>query len=261
MTSVAAEFTPFIQHLAEKSGDLIRPYFGMSGLQVEHKSDASPVTQADKEAELLLRDLIRSRYPDHGIIGEEYGSENANAEFVWVLDPIDGTVSFVHGCPLFGTLIALVQQGQPVLGAIHQPILNQLCLGDGKQSTLNGERIMMREAKDLSNATLLATDIANIAKYQNLDGFENLRKQTRLFRTWGDCYGYLMLAAGRGDIMLDAIMNPWDILAVVPIIRGAGGVITTWSGGDAVTGDSCVAASPSLHAQVIKLLNVGAAHV
>lgn len=254
MTIAMQEFSRFMQVLSEKSGDLIRPYFGVRNLNVERKDDASPVTRADKEAELLLRDLIRKDYPAHGIIGEEYGSENADAEFVWVLDPIDGTISFVHGCPLFGTLIALMHQGQPILGAIHQPILRQLCMGDGTNTWLNGERVRMRDVSDLSQATLLATDIAGIAKYQNLDGFERLRKQTQLFRTWGDCYGYLMLAAGSADIMIDAIMNPWDILPLVPIIRGAGGVITTWSGGDPVSGTSCVAASERLHPQVMRLL-------
>lgn len=254
MTFDKHEFTGFMQVLAEKSGELIRPYFGMRELSVERKSDASPVTRADKEAELLLRDMIRKQYPNHGIIGEEYGRENADAEFVWVLDPIDGTVSFVHGCPLFGTLIALLHQRQPVLGAIHQPILKQLCIGDGEQTSLNGEAVKMRDVHDLSEATLLATDVAGIAQHQDLDGFERLRKQANLFRTWGDCYGYLMLAAGSADIMMDAIMKPWDILPLVPIIRGAGGVITTWSGGDPVRGNSCVAASKRLHPIVMKTL-------
>lgn len=249
------EFHGFIRELAEQSGELIRPYFGSRQLGVEQKADASPVTKADKEAELLIRDLIRKRYPGHGIIGEEFGSENPDAEFVWVLDPIDGTISFVHGCPLFGTLIALMHEGKPILGAIHQPILRQMCVGDNEQTTLNGEKLMIRNVSDLTQATLLATDIAHIAKYHDFDRFERLRKTTKLFRTWGDCYGYLLLASGNADIMLDAIMNPWDILALIPIVRGAGGEISGWSGGDPLAEKSCVAASKLLHGQVINLLN------
>ncbi|HWP60334.1 MAG TPA: histidinol-phosphatase [Candidatus Acidoferrales bacterium] len=249
------EFTRFIHTLAERSGEVIRPYFAKADLQVEIKQDRTLVTEADRAAEAALRALIRKTYPDHGILGEEFGQENAAAEFVWTLDPIDGTISFAAGCPLFGTLIGLLHGGRPILGAIYNPVLDQLCVGNNTETTLNGELVRVRETRLLSEATLLTTDLASIAQYQNKAGFDELLRQTRLFRTWGDCYGYLLVASGGADIMLDPIMSPWDIVPLVPVIQGAKGVITTWSGADACQGTSCVAANPTLHPEVLKILN------
>ncbi|HEY3304140.1 MAG TPA: histidinol-phosphatase [Candidatus Binatia bacterium] len=249
------EFTDFIRALAVKSGEVIKPYFAQATLAVETKEDKTIVTQADREAETLMRQMIRKAYPRHGILGEEFGPENESAEYVWTLDPIDGTISFAHGCPLFGTLIGLLQAGKPVLGAIHNPVLGQLCIGDNTQTKFNSRAVKLRDTRQLSEAMLLTTDVAGIAKYQNKDGFEKLLAQTHLFRTWGDCYGYLLVACGGADIMLDPIMNPWDIVPLIPVIQGAGGVITTWSGGDAAHGDSCVAANKTLHPRVLEILN------
>ncbi|HEU5077703.1 MAG TPA: histidinol-phosphatase [Opitutaceae bacterium] len=245
----------FIVELAEKSGDFIRPYFANHDLAVETKADASPVTVADRGAEELLRKLIAQRFPEHGVIGEEHGNHRADAEFVWVLDPIDGTKSFMSACPLFGTLIALMHRGQPILGAIHQPILRQLMIGDGRTTELNGQRVRIRESTTkLADATLLTSDTLNLGKYQNAAASDRLTRAVKLYRTWGDCYGYLLLASGWADIMIDPIMNPWDIAALVPIVRGAGGVITDWRGQDPVNADSIVAATPALHAEVIRVL-------
>jgi len=249
------EFTKFVHTLAEKSGEVIKPYFAEANLTVELKADQTLVTQADREAETVMRDLIRKAYPDHGILGEEFGSENTSAEFVWTLDPIDGTISFASGCPLFGTLIGLLQAGKPVLGAINNPILNQLCIGNNLETTLNGRVVKLRETHHLSEALLLTTNIASVAKYQKKDGFEKLLGQTHLFRTWGDCYGYLLVASGGADIMLDPIMHSWDIIPLIPIIQGAKGVITAWSGTEASHGNSCVAANKTLHPQVLEILN------
>ena len=249
------ELRAFVEKLAAASGEVIRPYFASADLDVELKGDRSPVTRADREAEAVMRKLIGRHYPHHGIVGEEFGTENDGAEFVWVLDPIDGTISFASGCPLFGTLIGLLHEGEPMLGAIHQPILKQLCVGDNASATLNGRTVRLRECQRLDEATLLATDLGNVARHQNFERFETLRGRTRLFRTWGDCFGYLLLASGGADVMLDPIMNPWDLLPLIPVIRGAGGVITTWTGGDAASGASCVAANETLHPQVIELLN------
>jgi myo-inositol-1(or 4)-monophosphatase len=250
-----APYRPFIVELAERSGDLIRRYFGSHEVAVESKEDASPVTIADREAERLLREMIQQRFPDHGVVGEEFGTVNGDAEFVWVLDPIDGTKSFMSAVPLFGTLIALLHRGQPVLGAIHQPILRQLMIGDGTTTTLNGSRVRVRGGRTLLDATLLTSDPLFLAKYQNGAACEQLARTVKLFRTWGDCYGYLLLADGWADIMIDPIMNPWDIAALIPIVRGAGGVITDWEGGDPVKAAAIVAATPELHAQVIAILN------
>ena len=249
------EFISFVHKLAAESAEVIKPYFAAFDLEVELKADETPVTAADRGAEEVMRHLIRKEFPDHGIIGEEFGNENEAAEFVWVLDPIDGTKSFTSGCPLFGTLICLLHEGQPVLGAINQPILEQLCIGDNNQTTLNGHPVRVRETDNLSEAILLTTDILSIGKYQNQAGFDNLLQGAKLFRTWGDCYGYLLLASGGADIMLDPIVNPWDVLPVVPVVRGAGGVITAWDGSDVVQGDSCVAATQNLHLHVLEILN------
>ncbi len=249
------ELIKFIRTLAERSGDVIKPYFANANLEVEVKKDLTLVTQADREAEAAMRDLIRKTYPSHGVIGEEFGSENESAEFVWTLDPIDGTISFARGCPLFGTLIGLLHAGRPILGAIHNPILNQLCIGNNTQTAVNGRVVQVHELDRLSEAMLLTTDIESIGKDQKKEGFENLLKQTKLFRTWGDCYGYLLVVTGAADIMLDPIMNPWDVLPLIPIVQGANGVITTWSGGDASQGNSCVVANKSLHPKVLQILN------
>lgn len=248
-------YRTFLTELALRSGDFLRPHFFNPALAVEFKSDASPVTAADRGAEELLRDLIATRFPSHGIIGEEFPSLNPDAEFTWVLDPIDGTKAFITGVPLWGTLIALLHNGQPVLGAIHQPILNQLMIGDGTTTTLNGAAVRMRVCTRLEDATLLTSDTLNPARYQNGAAFDSLAQRVRLLRTWADCYGYLLLASGRADICLDPIMNPWDIAALVPIVRGAGGVITDWHGGPAYPSGSTVATGLSLYPSVIGALN------
>ncbi len=250
-----SEFIKFIKTLAQQSAELIRPWYFNPKLQVDAKSDDSPVTIADRRAEELMREMIGKTYPGHGIIGEEYGAQNENAEFVWVLDPIDGTKSFAAGNPLFGTLICLLKEGQPILGAIHLPILNQLCIGDGQQTTLNNQPVHMRQTTKLSEAILLTTDLLNIEKHQTYAGFDRLMRRTKFMRTWGDCYGYVLLASGWADIMLDPIMNSWDLLALIPVIRGAGGKITDWQGNKPVRGNSIVAANTLLHAKIIEMLN------
>ena len=250
-------YRAFITELAHRSGDFIRPLYGQPGLAVETKGDASPVTAADRGAEELMRGLIAQRFPSHGIIGEEFGPERADAEFVWVLDPIDGTKSFITGVPLWGTLIALLHRGQPVLGVIHQPVLSQLMIGDPTTTTLNGRAVRCRATARLADATVLTSDTLNLAKYQNGPACDRLLARAKLVRTWGDCYGYLLVASGWADVCLDPIMNPWDIAALVPVIRGAGGVITDWRGGSAYPADSTIAAvTPALHAEVLATLEI-----
>jgi myo-inositol-1(or 4)-monophosphatase len=251
-----APYRHFMIELAQKSGEFIKPFFANPDLVVEIKSDASPVTLADTGAEELMRAMISQRFPEHGIIGEEYGSDRPDAEWVWVLDPVDGTKSFATACPLFGTLIALQHRGEPVLGAIHQPILGQLMVGDGVSTELNGRRVRTRATQKLSESTLLMSDPLNPAKYQNGPAWQALMERARLVRTWGDCYGYLLLASGWADVMTDPIMNPWDIAALIPIVRGAGGQITNWQGLSPVGAESIIAsATPELHREVLEALN------
>ena len=247
-------FSDFAGKLAAAAGDIIRPLFRSMQLDTSLKEDRSIVTQADRQAESVMRDLILERFPDHGIAGEEYGIVNPGAEFVWTLDPIDGTITFAAGCPLFGTMIALLQGGVPVLGVISNPILDEICLGTAEGTTLNGVEVRLRECDKLSEATLLTTDMESIWRRHNRERFEILLAKTRMFRTWGDCYGYLLLASGYADIMLDSKLSVWDMMPLIPIVRGAGGTITTWSGADPLEGGSCVAAAKNLHPQIIEIL-------
>lgn len=248
------ELKQFSTLLAAESSKIIKQYF-RTHVSIESKADASPVTIADKKAEEKMREMIMKFYPEHGILGEEFGRHNETAEYQWILDPIDGTKSFICGALSFGTLIALLKNGEPVLGVINHPILNEFLSGDNHRTELNGTQVMVRECRSLKEAVLLTTDHLNIEKYQNREGFDRLMRSVKLYRNWGDCYGYYLLATGYADIMIDPQMSPWDSMALIPVIRGAGGVITDYQGGDAVKGNSIVAAAAGVHEEVIKLIN------
>ena len=251
-----APFQQFLAELTAASGPILRRHFWNPALAVEQKSDLTPVTEADRGAEEAMRQLINARFPAHGIVAEELGPERADAEWVWVLDPIDGTKSFIHGVPLFGTLIGLLHEGKPVLGAIHQPILDVLCVGDGQSCLLNGSPVRVRQTRSVAEATLLTTSAANdLAQLHSPEARQRLLNAAGLVRTWGDCFGYLLVATGRADIMGDGVAHKaWDVLPLVPIIRGAGGVITDWQGGEVGDQKSCLAANPRLHRMALDLL-------
>lgn len=248
------ELKKFCKVLADESGKVIKQYY-RTNFSVETKSDESPVTIADKKSEEVMRSLIMKEFPQHGIVGEEFGEYNPEAEYKWILDPIDGTKSFVAGTPLFGTLIALLKDGEPILGVINQPILEEFLIGDNNSSMLNGKKVMVRECKEISSAVLLATDQLHFGKYRNKEGFDNLVNKVKLYRMWGDCYGYYLVATGYADIMIDPIMNPWDLMALIPILRGAGGTITDYYGGNPVKGDSIIATAGGIHSDVVRILN------
>ncbi|MBM4175960.1 MAG: histidinol-phosphatase [Ignavibacteria bacterium] len=247
------EFKSFAKLLAEESGKIIKNYFRKS-FAIENKFDESPVTIADKKAEESMRNLIMNEFPEHGILGEEFGEHNPDAEYRWILDPIDGTRSFICGTVTFGTLIALVKNNQPIFGVINQPILNEFLIGDNNSAELNGEKVCIRNCMSLSDAVLLTTDHLNVGKYQSMDRFENLIRNVKLYRNWGDCYGYYLLATGYADIMIDPIMSVWDTMAIIPIIRGAKGIITDYNGNDPSKGNSIVAASSGIHSKVLEIL-------
>lgn len=251
----SADFRQFIEYLARESEKVINPLFRQENLEVINKGDDTPVTQADRGAEATIRKLINQHYPEHGIIGEEYGEENAEADFVWVLDPVDGTFSFTYGIPLFGTLICLKFQGKPVLGAINQPFMKELVIGDENETTLNGKRVHCSNVHALDRALLLTTDSRRPADLKPESDFQKLAQQCRLLRTWGDAYGYLMVATGRAEIMVDPTVKEWDFVGHIPIIRGAGGTITDWEGRDPVGADSVICANAILHPEVMKILH------
>jgi histidinol phosphatase-like enzyme (inositol monophosphatase family) len=249
----------FLPMLAEKSAEVIMPWYANNKMSVSAKADDSPVTQADRDAEEVLRTLIKKKFPDHGIIGEEFGNENEDAEYVWTLDPIDGTKSFITAVPLFGTLIGLLKNKKPLAGMMHQPVLKQLCIGNGESTTLNGSKVSCRK-RTLADCTLLTSEFKNIAKFQKNSNWPALEQKTRLTRTWGDCYGYFLVASGWADIMADPVLEIWDIVPLIPIIQGAGGTISDWQGNEAVRKDgtltrSAIASHPANHGEIIKILN------
>ena len=247
------EFIKFIAYLCDEASKEILPHYGPD-IEIERKSDATPVTIADQNAEKRIREILAERYPEHGIIGEEYGCERDDADFVWVLDPVDGTKSFISGVPLFATLIALMHKGRPVIGAINQPILKQIVIGDGETTTLNGKPVFGRDACPLSEATLSTTDPIRKTLWQNQADWTALPPKTALYRSWGDAGGYILLCSGFIDIMCDPMMEIWDCAAILPCLEGAGFTVTGWNGGDAFEERSIIAAKAPLHGEVMATL-------
>jgi histidinol phosphatase-like enzyme (inositol monophosphatase family) len=220
------EFSAFIGDLCKISGAIIRCHY-LSGINVESKPDHSPVTAADRDTEQALRAAIMARYPQHGIIGEEHGAYLEDADYCWVLDPIGGTKAFVSNCYIFGTLISLMHQGRPIIGALHSPLVEHLLVGTANGASLNGKPVGMRTCSNVGDAMLLATDHWDIFTHHNGLAFEKLSRKARLYRGWGDCHGYFQLATGGGDIMLDPVLKIWDIMAIVPSSKAPAAVSPT----------------------------------
>lgn len=246
---------PFLRALAYESAQEILPYYYNPYLATQIKKDGSPVTIADQQAETILRKRIKKKFPNHGIVGEEYDNERTDADYVWYLDPIDGTRSFIAGCPLFGTLICLTFKRKPIWGVVYHPVLKQMIIGNNHKTVLNGEVVRVSKKDCLSKALVLTTDYQNIDTYQNIDLWNKFTKKVAMTRTWGDCYGYMTLASGRAEAMVDPILEPWDLMALIPIIQGAGGVITDYQGNPPHKGSSIIASTPFLHTEIITLLN------
>ena len=230
---VVEMYLAFASELAEAARGVILPYFRNAGL-VEAKGDGSPVTAADRGAEALLRERIADRFPQHGIVGEEFGAEQEGAEFVWVIDPIDGTGAFVSGLPTFGTLIGLLQEGRPLLGVLEQPVLGERWLGVDapgviKRTTHNSQVIHSAQTAKLREATAFATT-PHMFEGDAEPAWNRLRTQCGRVRYGADCYAYGLLAAGYVDLVCEADLKAWDYLPLVPIVTGAGGVMTDWTG-------------------------------
>lgn len=246
---------PFIKLLAFSSAKVINPYFAKPNLDVEWKEDDTPVTYADRKAEEVMRELIAREFPDHGIIGEEFGESNPDAEFTWILDPIDGTRSFAAGSPLFGTLICLRQNGYPIWGAIHISALGKLYIGNNKSCLCNDHPVSLRKPPPLDECFLLTTDPKSPGKLHSAAGWQALLDATGQYRSWGDCFGYTLLVSGGADIMTDPVLNLWDIAALLPVLKGAGAAASDWYGNDPIGEKGLVACHPDIHEQVIRLLN------
>jgi len=260
------DFAAFVNELARVSGEAILPFFRTAlAAQDKNKGGAfDPVTEADRAAEVAMRRLITRDFPSHGIVGEEFGDHAPDAEYVWVLDPIDGTKSFISGMPTWGTLIGLTHKGAACYGMMHQPFTRETFVGDGASASWRGigaqgerseRRLHARRCAALSEAVLMTTHPSLLVE-GTLEPFRRVEQDVRLSRYGGDCYSYCMLAAGHVDLVIESGLKPFDIVALIPIVEGAGGVITAWDGGPATKGGAIIAAGDArLHEQALKKLN------
>lgn len=251
------ELIPFAEQLANVAGEIIRRYF-RKHIEAQEKSDLSPVTIADMEAEKSMRALIHNTFPQHGIMGEEFGITNLDAEYMWVLDPIDGTKSFMIGRPIFGTLIGLVKKGQPILGIIDQPIIGERWLGiQGFATNFNYNPAHVRPCKSLKQAVFCTTS-PHLFEGEDAKGFERVRDAAKYTIYGGDCYSYGLLANGMVDVIIETGLKTHDFCALVPIIKGAGGQVTDWQGNDVTIesdGRLIVTGDPKVHKEVLKLVS------
>ncbi|MBV1704708.1 MAG: histidinol-phosphatase [Hyphomicrobiales bacterium] len=264
----AVDFAQFVERLADAASAAILPFF-RSAIHAHDKSHGGafdPVTEADRGAEVAMRGMIRDHFPAHGVVGEEFGTTNPEAEYVWVLDPIDGTKSFISGFPTWGVLIGLQHRGRPVYGMMRQPFTRESFVGDGAAAHWRGldpsgapvaRPLHSRACADLGQATLMTTSPLLIPEAKR-DAYARVERAVRLPRFGGDCYAYAALAGGFVDVVVEAGLKPYDIVALIPVIEGAGGIVTTWDGGDAAGGGDVLASGdPRTHEQAMALLARG----
>lgn len=222
-------------------------------LAVEWKADGSPVTVADREAEEVMRAIIRGAFPDHSIVGEEHGEQAGDPDYRWILDPIDGTKTFIAGVPLYGTLVGVEVRGEPTVGVVYMPALDELvAAATGLGCTVDGRPCRVSQGGTLGDALVCVTDVRHAR--QRSGAWDRLAATTRLQRTWADCYSYVLVATGRAQVALDPAMNTWDCAALMPIIEEAGGRFTSWAGERTIRGGDAVATNGALHDEVLALL-------
>jgi histidinol phosphatase-like enzyme (inositol monophosphatase family) len=244
----------FAADLAWQAGKLTLRYF-QTNITPELKSDDSPVTIADRESERLMRRLIEASYPTHSILGEEEGETRPGATYKWILDPIDGTRSFVRGVPLYSVLVGLERDGEMVVGAINCPATGDFLVAAlGQGCYWNGRRTQVSATTSLKEALLLTTDVGAMAKYGRAEAYERMVAATGMHRTWSDSYGYVLVATGRAEIMLDPQMSPWDCGALLPVLREAGGTFTDWKGTATVYGGEAIATNGKLYQELMQLV-------
>ena len=257
----SSDLRSFLDKLADAASAEILPHF-RTAFAVENKgtNGFDPVTVADRAAETAIRKLIQATYPDHGIVGEEFPAERAGAENVWVIDPIDGTRAFIAGIPVWGSLIGLLSKGAPTLGMMVQPFTGERFGGDGKSAWYTGPAgpgtLKTRACPKLGDA-ILSTTTPFLFDDIEMPAYRRVEAAARMARYGCDCYAYAMLAAGFIDVVIEAGLKPYDIVALIPVIEGAGGKVTTWDGGSAASGGRVVATGdPRLHEIVLKMLRV-----
>lgn len=253
----------FMQKLAAAAAAQTLPRFRMAGLASDNKYQTGfdPVTEADREAERAIRELIAKAFPDHGIVGEEFGIENGDSRHLWIIDPIDGTRSFISGMPLWGTLVGFMEDGKAAAGMMSQPFIGEMFFADEAGCFYEGpggaRKLGVRQTRKLAEATLCTTAPALFASSER-EAYDKLEAGVRLSRYSADCYAYAMLAAGNIDLVVEAGLELYDIAALVPIIQQAGGIITTWDGRPAEeAGNIVAAATKELHEAALEILNAG----
>ncbi len=241
--------------MARAAAAIILPYFQSSGLQVESKQDNSPVTIADRGAEEALRKLMEKHTPGYGIIGEEFGSQPGKADREWVIDPIDGTKAFIHGVPLFGTLLALLEGGKPVVGVISLPALGQVMhasLGNG--CFLDGKPCRVSAVGRIEDALLLDGSSTTMERLGHGAAWAALRKRAKLHRGWGDCYGHMLVSCGRAEAMVDPVVSVWDVAPLGVILPEAGGRFSALSGKDSIYEGNGVSSNGAIHAEILRAM-------
>lgn len=238
----------------EKAGRLTLEYF-RGDFAVEHKADASPVTIADRSAEEQLRATLAAAFPDDGLLGEEFGALPGKSGRRWIIDPIDGTQSFIRGVPLYGVLLGLEDRGRCVVGAVAFPPLGETYwAAQGAGAYLNGSRIQVSSVTRLADATVLTSDAKPEHYGDFYAGYERLLRGSARQRGWGDCYGYALVARGAADVMVDPKLNPWDIAAILPLLEEAGGTFFDWSGTTRIDGGSGIGTTRTLRDEVLAAL-------
>lgn len=251
------ELLDFAVRQARDAGDITNRYFKGS-FAAERKADNSFVTIADREAERDLRENIERAFPDDGILGEEEGEKIGTSKRRWIIDPVDGTYSFVHGVPLYGVLIGLEIDAESVLGVVNLPALNELVYAArGLGCFWNGELAHVSSTRSLNEALLLSTDFGLCEQYGFGPAAESLQRQVNARRTWGDAYGHVLVATGRADIMLDPVMNAWDCAALLPIVEEAGGTFTDWQGDKTIYGGNAISTNGALFDTVMETVRKG----
>ncbi len=255
MNNELSQLREFAVEIARGAGDITLKYFRRTP-ETTTKTDGSYVTIADREAEAYLRRQIAERFPDDGVLGEEEGESHGRSGRRWIIDPIDGTFAFVHGVPFYGVMIGLEIDGEMSVGVVNIPALGEIVsAAHGVGCYLNEEPARVSQTERLEDALLLSTDFFACARYGFGKAAELLQSRTRTSRTWGDCYGYVLVATGRADIMLDPVMNLWDCAALLPIMEEAGGTFTDWRGVRTAAGGNSIATNGLLFDEVMDLVS------
>ncbi len=247
----------FATELAYDAGRLTLGYFGRDaeGLGLEQKSDATPVTLADREAEALIRRRVAARYPEHAVVGEEFGSDDKDATHRWIIDPIDGTKAFVRGVPLYAVLVGLEIEGRIEVGAAYFPALDELCAAATELGcTLNGRPVRVSQRATLAESTVGFTDIASFKKYGRAEAWGRLEAASYDRRGWSDAYGHMLVATGRMEAMCDPIMSPWDCGPFPVLLREAGGYFGDWSGNETIYASEALSKTRALLPEVLGLI-------